>query len=226
MCGICLPEITNECPLYDLTELEKDIRKKCYNIWKEDLISKLPKLPRKVGGITDILIGKKYLKYFLKVFQFESGLGIYKSVFNTPDLQVLLLLLEGHKEFSQIENEGKKSWGTHTSETGYYLSPACVYRLTWKLGNNMPLIGQKIQPKLSQLGLSKCIGMEEENFNDVSFGENSLSICRNKSGCFAAKRVPKCVKSSDAIEHSEVTYRCPECRNGQRVENTSFQEEI
>ena len=74
---------------------------------------------------------------------------------------------------------------------------------------------------------------EEENFNEVSFGDNS-PICRNKSGCFAAKRAPKCVKSFDGIERagSEVTYRCPECRNcdkcknGPRVENISFQEEI
>ena len=41
-CGICLPEITSEFPLYDLTELEKDIRKKCYDIGNEDLVSKLP----------------------------------------------------------------------------------------------------------------------------------------------------------------------------------------
>ena len=234
LCGICLPEITSEFPLYDLTELEKDIRKKCYDIGNEDLVSKLPKLPRKVGGIADILIGIKYLKYFpKKVFQFESGLGIYESVFNTQDGSTGVVG-GPHKEFSQIENEGKKSRGTHTSKTGYYLSPACVYWLTWKLGNNMPLIGQKIQPELSQLGLSKCIGMEEEKFNDVSFGDNSLFICRNKSGCFAAKRAAKCVKSFDAIERagSEVTYRCPECRNcdkcknGPRVENISFQEEI
>ena len=116
LCGICLPEITSEFPLYDLTELEKDVRKKCYDVGNEDLVSKLPKLRRKVGGITDILIGLKYLKYFpKKVFQFQSGSGIYESVFNTPDGSAGVVG-GPHKEFSQIENEGKKSWGTHTSK--------------------------------------------------------------------------------------------------------------
>ena len=68
-------------------------------------------------GITDVLIGIKYLKYSSKVFQFETGLGIFESIFNTPDGSTGVVG-GTHKEFSQIENEGKKSWGTHTSKTG------------------------------------------------------------------------------------------------------------
>ena len=97
--------------MYDLTELGKDIRKKCYDIGNEDLVSKLPKLPRKVGGITDILIGIKYLKYFpKKVFQLESGLGIYESVFNTSDGYTGVV--GGPPNFLKLKMKGKNH-GVH-----------------------------------------------------------------------------------------------------------------
>ena len=48
--------------------------------------SSLPKLPKQVGGDTDILIGSKYLRYFPReIHKFESGLTICESVFSSSD---------------------------------------------------------------------------------------------------------------------------------------------
>ena len=59
--GICLPKITCDFPVYELTGIEKDIREKCKNIGGEELVSSLPRLPSKVGGDTEILMGSKFL---------------------------------------------------------------------------------------------------------------------------------------------------------------------
>ena len=63
--GLCLPNITNEFPIYDLKNVEKDIWNICKSI-RRDLIVRLAKLRDSVGGgNTNILIGTKYTKYFL-----------------------------------------------------------------------------------------------------------------------------------------------------------------
>ena len=66
----------------------------------------LPKLPSTGGGDTDILIGIKYFKYFPKIiYEFESGLGIYESVFQSPCGSIGIV--DGpHKEFMSIEHFG------------------------------------------------------------------------------------------------------------------------
>ena len=62
--GVALSKITSDFPIYDLTEVETEIREKCYKIGGQKLVSRLPRLPTQVGGDTDLLIGSKYLKYF------------------------------------------------------------------------------------------------------------------------------------------------------------------
>ena len=57
---ICLPKITCTFLLYDLTDVEKDIRGERRSVGDRE--SRLHKLPPKVGGDTDILMGIKYMK--------------------------------------------------------------------------------------------------------------------------------------------------------------------
>ena len=85
MSGICLDQITKEFPIYPIAgEVEEDI-KDGYQAHGFDP-KNLPKLPEKVGGHVDFMIGIKYLRYFPeKVFQLPSGLSIYKSHFKNSD---------------------------------------------------------------------------------------------------------------------------------------------
>ena len=121
--GICLPKITCDFPSYELTNVEKDIRERCQRIGGNELMSRLPRLPLKVGGDTDILIGIKYSKYFPKlVHEFESGLCIYESAFRSPK-GTRGVLGGPHKEFSRVEN----SSDVHISKVSYYSNFAYGY---------------------------------------------------------------------------------------------------
>ena len=82
--GVCLDKVTTEFPKYNLHEVQKGIIKEyeAKRINRKDL----PKLPKFVGGTTDIMLGITYLKYFPKpVFELPSGLTIYKSEFANVD---------------------------------------------------------------------------------------------------------------------------------------------
>ena len=57
--GLCLPKITTKFPTYELSKVEKFIKEKCQNV-RPKLVQYLPKLPKYVGGDTDILIGSKH----------------------------------------------------------------------------------------------------------------------------------------------------------------------
>ena len=57
---ICLPKITCTFLLYDLTDVEKDIRGKRRSVGDKE--SRLHKLPSKVGGDSDILMGITHMK--------------------------------------------------------------------------------------------------------------------------------------------------------------------
>ena len=68
--GLCLDKVTPEFPIYRMEEDEKDIQRE-YQM--KGLSPKgLPKLPNKVGGNTDLMLGIKYLKYFSKLKQFPK----------------------------------------------------------------------------------------------------------------------------------------------------------
>ena len=68
----------------------------------KNLISKLPKLPNKVGQV-DIMIGKHYLRYFLlEITRLKSGLTLYDSVFGRANGSTGVVS-GPHSEFSKIE---------------------------------------------------------------------------------------------------------------------------
>ena len=73
-------------PKNSLTKLAQDIKVMCRDEGVGDLWNSLPKLPRSLGGQTDILIGLKYKKYFpQQIHMFLSGLTVYRSLFEWSD---------------------------------------------------------------------------------------------------------------------------------------------
>ena len=93
-----------------------------------ELVSHLPRLPKHVGGDTDILIGSRYLKYFPEeVKKFESGLRIYESVFKGPD-GTRGVLGGPHPGFAQFE---KSMNGALLTKFAYYLAPTVDLITMW-----------------------------------------------------------------------------------------------
>ena len=80
--GLCLSKITADFPKFDLKEVVHDLQNKYQKIAGQKRSSAMPQFPESAGGGTDILLGSRYLRYFPKqVHEFDSGLGIFKSVF-------------------------------------------------------------------------------------------------------------------------------------------------
>ena len=72
MTAIALTKITSDFPEYELTEVQNEL-KECRQ--KGGSKMRLPRLPRSVGGDTDLLIGSRYMRYFPKcVKRLKMGL--------------------------------------------------------------------------------------------------------------------------------------------------------
>ena len=133
--GLVLPTITGKFPTYQLTNVENDIRKRCQEVGKPDF-SVLPRLPKSVGGDTDILIGSKYLRYFpTEIHRFESGLTVCESIFTSTD-GTRGIIGGPHAEWEQFE----KAAGVAMSNVAYHAS-ALIVRQSWTIERDMPLLG-------------------------------------------------------------------------------------
>ena len=84
MTAIALPKITADFPEYDLTDVQNDLKVCRQNGGKK--FPRLPRLPKHVGGDTDLLIGSRYMRYFPKfVKRLQNGLEILRSSFKSSD---------------------------------------------------------------------------------------------------------------------------------------------
>jgi hypothetical protein len=115
--GLCLPKVTGKFPVYDLKAVGKDLRNRCLASGGQGLVDQLPKLPNKVGGDVDILLGSKYNRLLPKVvFESEDGFGISRSSFASP-CGSRGVLSGPHPEFTRIENAFR---GVHSSHMAYF----------------------------------------------------------------------------------------------------------
>ena len=228
--GLCLPQITSEFPIYDLRVVEQDINAEGMKGRKKSHTN-LPKLPSKVGGETDILLGQQFAKYFPKmIFESETGLGLYESCFASP-CSSRGVAAGPHPEFSKIERNFK---GLHVGETAYIHESVNALRDLWVIDNEVPLLGVKERYDMNSI---------DDCFSDFAIDEtNCLDLVTpclgGELGCiedvYATKRAPRCIKQFDEIEQAgtEVTYRCVDCRScakcksGGRIDAVSIQEEV
>ena len=234
MCGICVETITTPFPKYPLEKVEKDFRLSVERI-NRDLVSTLPKLPKEVGGVVDIMIGKQYLKYFPKeVVQLESGLTLYQSRFNSPD-GTNGVIAGPHPEFTKID---RMAHFAVNQKFTYYSSSVQNYKTFHTLIDDVPL-----------LGYNKIFDKTPSASVPGEFFENTKYQCHFGISCVLPKiggvgvkcdhsihisRGPKKLKTFEKIENTctDMSYRCPECRNcvkcknGGSIENISIQEEI
>ena len=248
MSGLVLPTITGVFPTYELTNVENDIQQRCLESGEPDF-SSLPKLPRKVGGDTDILIGSKYLRYFPKeIHKFESGLTICESVFASSD-GTRGIIGGPHEEWEKYE----RSSGVAMSNVVYNAMTQIV-RQSWTIERDMPLLGEKEQLSQEDLDEPLCCEMldpELPNGSARSYDDSEL-VCEQvacvarsapsyndpevecEQNACVAKRAPQHVRFFDEIESAgcDVTYRCGECRvcknclKGPRIEAMSLQDEM
>ena len=176
----------------------------CKDQGGEVLQKRFPKMPRKVGGETDIIIGIKYFKYFPEeVHKFPSGLSGSDGVYGGP-----------HPQFTKAE---KKHRDVHGKMCSYILPETEVYRSRFALECIIPSKGPKnILFDCDTDVAAPC------KFNSIS------------SKAYVSKKSPRCVKVFDQVETAgtEISYRCvdcrdcPECKKCPRLDSVSIQEEV
>ena len=228
--GLCLPKITTEFPTYGLNNVECEIRSECEKRNK-NLVPRLPKLPKTVGGDTDILLGSKYRKYLPKsAFKLDTGLEIFESVFVSP-CGSRGIVSGPHKDFSETEKIFK---GTHVGKVAYngdfFKNTIEKVRNFSNLSCDAPLLGIKPIPSVHELDEPVCCSKfipkfvccnepvchESDPERDCepvhsccafsvsgnAYVEPKKEILGLNSSCKKKLRAPKCVKQFDDIERA------------------------
>jgi len=202
MTGVCLDKITSTFPTYPLSgKVQSDIET-AYKKLNCD-ISKLPIIPKSVGGDVDFLIGIKYLRYHPElVFSLPSGLSIFKSVFENAD-GGNGIIGGPHEVFTAIENH-------------------------FQLINNHNLTFFSNQYKLYQCGYQinpdvSLLGYKEINDDDLQNDEFDSTIHTSKH----IRKFQQVEETGTVINFRCIKCRnCKECKEHDRNEIISIKEEV
>ena len=237
--GICLDKITCKFPSYPLSEAGKEVSKDFASEGGD--LKLLPKLPKTVGGYTDLMLGIQYFKYFpTEIHRMKNGLSISESQFISVDGS-RGILGGPHKSFTEAH---KYSNSNHANVTGYFTTIAQNYRENYRKSIDLGLLDVKGRMTLNYL--ENCTheggsnedhvdhdqgtheghenqGIIKEGFNDknklqveerAKSDESSKSSMSLGINSYGSKSVPKSMKLFEAIERAgtEATYRCIKCR--------------
>ena len=134
--GICMDTVTGDIPTYPLCDVEISIHEEYKKIGKDP--ADLPRLPKSVGGPTDILMGVQYLRYFPKEkYELPCGLRIYESCFVNADGS-RGVVAGNHKVFTELE---KQFGGTHLTLQAYCSQLLKTYHDGFRVDLDTPLLG-------------------------------------------------------------------------------------
>ena len=199
MSGLCLDKVTGEFPNFPLKTVDKVFKSAWENLEKTE---SLPKLPKMVGGETDIIIGSQYLKHCPhKILELDSGLALYESKFVSADGSTGVVG-GPHPSFDLSKRPGS----THHGLGAYICQGVEVYRRNWKAGLDVPLLGYK----------------ELDSSDDV--GASAFPTKRPPRNQKIFEQVEEA--------GTDVSYRCVDCRGctkcktSGRIESISIQEEV
>lgn len=147
-------------------------------------LNKLPKLPASIGGEVHMMIGIKYLRYHPKmIFQLPLGLAIYESKFDNSS-GGRGVVGGPHHVFTDIHQHHNNAVSTFFSNE---------YKILKESQSNVPLLGYN----------------HNSLINSPSYADDDTSRLESKIHLSTSMRVFEEVEATG----SEITYRCPQCRN-------------
>ena len=252
--GICLDKITTTFPKFPLKEVENEFQQAFEASGGVPGVESLPKLPKFVGGDTNLMLGVQFLKYFPNMkFKLSNGLTIYESQFSNVDGS-RGVVCGPHKCFAAVYH----SLGENALAMSAYLTEiAQNYRNGWILGLEVPLLGNKemkdddfwhegeLDTSDDESLRTKIIEIPDDSieFNDDKLStsnedNNSRELYRdedfNVPGVHVVRRPPNSWKKFLEVDKSgtEVSYRCPRCREckeckcGEQIEYISMVDEV
>ena len=191
MTGLCVDQVTAEFPKYPLRgRVEDDIRKE-FNASPDSSGIELPRLPKEVGGRTAIMIGAKYLCYCPRlIFQTSQGLGIYRSMFASPDGS-RGTVGGPHPAFTAIEHEWHK---THVNFKVFQRYHAAVDLDT--------LVAE--DPLHAKIGYDVFTGKSDvkQSMSVFEAIEDAGTVCSYR--CPGCRTCQNCKKSKDVVDSTIV----------------------
>ena len=216
--GICLDKITSTFPNYPLGEVEKEIQQD-YLLKGGDL-EKLPKLPKSVGGETDIMLGIQYLRYFpTEIHKLSNGLSLFQSHFKSFN-GTRGLVGGPHKSFNFVY----KDMVNHVETCAYYSAPARVLKNHFLKSSDMGLLDipkPKINSKFkntffatpggqSKIQIDMINGFNDDN--DMSYlktcpPDGSTTLPQNTSPTKKIYTISKNIGFNDVTVSTVETYK-------------------
>ena len=196
MTGACLDKITHPFPMYPLQgEIENEI-KTSYQQHGGD-IKNLPRLPKFVGGETDLMIGIKYLRYHpVAVYQMPSGLTIYKSPFTSID-GTTGIVGGPHEVFSKIDQCNMINKST------YLQQQLTIFQNGFQVNPDLSILGYKEEKIIKSADASLTYTSRKfKTFQEVESTGTEMNY--------------RCIKCRG----------CKDCKNYDQQEVTSIKEEI
>ena len=206
--GVCLNKITSSFPEFILDgDVQNDIREEYVRDGGD--ASDLPNLPHSVGGVdVDFMFGAKFMRHFpVAKFRMASGLTIYESLFTSPDGS-RGTVCGPHKQFNNTP--------ANCNMSSFFTKEYIRYEAAQRKFN---------------IDLQSVCRVETNDFDIYNGDEENFDL--------SLKQVPKYlaakqIKQFENFENagSEITFRCPKCRdcckckNGSRIDFITRREEV
>ena len=219
--GVCLDQVTSVIPILNLDTMENDIRDGYKSKHGKNALKNLPRVTRQVGGDTDLLVGSKYLKYFPElVYKLESGLSLLRSMFSSDDGSTGVIAGPHPDVDRQLQKLNDRA-GNPVYSAFFKSSVVIDWDLLQRVYDDAPI------PKGEYINEVAC-----ECFCDHLTKQFNEPV--REYDAFPIKRGPRAIKLFDEIENTgtEITYRCPDCRQcadckkGPRIDEITIEEEV
>ena len=223
--GQCLEKITGRFVDFPLDKVGDDFRKS-YQVAGQNPAS-LPRLPKSVGGETDIMIGIQYLKYWPRVVhQLENGCTLYRYQFNSSD-GTRGVVGGPHESFNDLYENYNAHHVYFNDEVRDFIRG---FKYALQTGTQ-DIASSEIDFTGPSSRLDPILFSGEREMVTEFVGPAPPDPCQQ---IYHAKKTPKRLKTFEMIENAgtDITYRCINCRGcalckkSAHVEYISLQEEL
>ena len=223
--GQCLEKITGRFIDFPLDKVGEDFQTSCQNAGQNP--ESLPRLPKSVGGDTDIMIGIQYLKYWPRyVHQLENGCTLYRSQFESSD-GTRGVVGGPHESFNEL-------YDNYNAHHVYFNDEVRDFIRGFKMAmqtDTHDISSNEVEFTGSSSRMDSSLFSGEREMVTEFIGPAPPDPCQQ---IYHVKKTPKQLKTFEMIENAgtEISYRCVNCRGcavckkSSQVELISLQEEL
>ena len=186
--GLSVEKVTSEFPEVNLTEAVKVVKASK----PKDTVLQAVKIPDKVGGNVDILLGIKYNAFFpVLIHMLPNGLGIYKLRIKSFGNKHTAVIAGPHSSFDKLLDK--------VGNAAYLLQMFTEGLQTWRtLG--APKLKEIMSPRMTEEEM-----LEARRLNGIEYGVNCRSFTASSSGsvCEDEPQFRICKTHGDSVSEDD-----------------------